>query len=63
MLLGAAARELLDGLAASASGEWVFPGRGADEPLDRNDLWTFWTGALSARTLSDGIPPDSAQII
>ena len=45
VLLGAAARELLDGLAASASGEWVFPGRGADEPLDRNDLWTFWTGA------------------
>ena len=44
-LLGAAARELLDGLAASASGAWVFPGRGDDEPLDRNDLWTFWTGA------------------
>ena len=44
VLLGAAARALLEGLAASASGAWVFPGRGGDEPLDRNDLWTFWTG-------------------
>ena len=26
VLLGEAARELLEGLAASASGEWVFPG-------------------------------------
>ena len=30
VLLGEAARELLDGLAASASGEWVFPGKGED---------------------------------
>ncbi len=42
VLLGKAARELLEGLADTACGEWVFPGRGEDEPLDRNDLWTFW---------------------
>ena len=44
VLLGGAARALLDGLAGSASGEWVFPGRNGDGPLDRNDLWKFWTG-------------------
>ena len=42
VLLGEAARELLDGLADKASGEWVFPGRGENEPLDKNDLWKFW---------------------
>ena len=30
VLLGEAARELLDGLAESASGAWVFPGRKGD---------------------------------
>ena len=48
VLLVAPARALLDGLAPSASGDWVFPGRGGDEPLDRNDLWTFWTRARDA---------------
>ena len=43
VLLGGAARELLDGLAETATGEWVFPGKGEDEPLNKNDLWWFWT--------------------
>ena len=42
VLLGEAARELLQGLVVSASGEWVFPGRGEDEPVNKNDLWSFW---------------------
>ena len=42
VLLGEAARELLDSLAGTASWEWVFPGRGDDEPLNKNDLWSFW---------------------
>ena len=33
VLLGEAARELLDSLAKTASEEWVFPGKGGDEPL------------------------------
>jgi len=47
VLLGEAARELLDGLAETASGEWVFPGKG-DGPLSTNDLWSFWTRARDA---------------
>ena len=43
VLLGVAARELLNGLAETASGKWVFTGKGKDEPLNKNDLWTFWT--------------------
>ena len=31
VLLGEAARELLQGLVVSASGEWVFPGRSEDD--------------------------------
>ena len=42
VLLGEAARELLDGLAKSASVEWVFPGKGVDGPLGKNDLYWFW---------------------
>ena len=45
VLLGEAARELLDRLGRSASGEWVFPGRGGDEPLTKNHLHYFWTKA------------------
>ena len=48
VLLGEAARELLDGLAGRASGEWVFPGKGKDQPLNKNDLWTFWTKTRDA---------------
>ena len=45
VLLGEAARELLNGLAETASGEWVFPGKDRDEPLNKNDLYQFWTKA------------------
>ena len=39
-----ATRELLAGLAGSASGEWVLPGRDADGPLNRNEYYRFWRG-------------------
>ena len=45
VLLGAAARELLDSLADSASGEWVFPGKGGDEPLAKHALYGLWIKA------------------
>ncbi len=48
VLLGEAARELLHGLAESASGEWVFPGENGDGPLDKNDLYQFWLKARDA---------------
>ena len=48
VLLGEAARELLDSLAESASGEWVFPGKGAHEPLGENELFYFWTTTRDA---------------
>ena len=48
VLLGEAARELLDGLAESASGEWVFPGSKGNGPLRTNDLWSFWIKAREA---------------
>ena len=51
-LLAEAARELLDGLAETASREWVFPGGKGNGPLSTNDLWAFWT-----RT------PDAARIM
>ena len=43
VLLGEAARELLDGLAEAASGEWVFPATRRDGPLSKNELYYFWT--------------------
>ena len=42
VLLGEAARELLDGLAETASGKWVFPGENGDEPLTKHALYWFW---------------------
>ncbi len=48
VLLGESARELLHGLAESASGEWVFPGENGDGPLDKNDLYQFWLKARDA---------------
>ncbi len=48
VLLGEAARELLDGLAASAFGQWVFPGKGEDEPLSKHVLYDFWLGVRDA---------------
>ena len=45
VLLREAARKLLDGLADSASGEWVFPGANGDGPLTDGALYEFWTKA------------------
>lgn len=45
VLLGKATRKLLDGLADSASGEWVFPDENGDEPLGKDVLYWFWTKA------------------
>ena len=41
ILLGGAARELLDRLAKSASGEWVFPAGKRDGPLIKDELHNF----------------------
>ena len=35
----------LGGLAETASGEWVFPGKSDDEPLNRHVLYGFWIKA------------------
>ncbi len=48
VLLGEAARELLIGLAETATGAWVFPGRSEDEPLNKHDLYGFWLKARDA---------------
>ena len=45
VLLGEAARKLLDSLADTASGEWVFPCENGDESLTKNALYWFWTKA------------------
>lgn len=42
VLLGDAARELLNSLAVFASGEWVFPSSWRDGPLTKNELYWFW---------------------
>ena len=42
VLLGEAARELLNRVAETASGEWVFPGYKGNGPLSTDDLWRFW---------------------
>ena len=33
---------MLDGLAGTASGNWVFPGYKGNGPLSTGDLWRFW---------------------
>ncbi len=48
VLLGEAALEPLNGLAETASGEWVFPGDKGDGPLGTDDLWRFWIKARDA---------------
>ena len=55
VLLGEAARGLLNGLAETASGEWVFPGDKGNGPLSTDDLWRFWIKARDAA----GIVPDA----
>ncbi|MCY4540838.1 MAG: tyrosine-type recombinase/integrase [Rhodobacteraceae bacterium] len=51
VLLGEAARERLDGLAETASGEWVFPGKSGGEPLTKGDLYSFWIKARDAAVI------------
>ena len=48
VLLGEAARELLDSLAEPASGKWVFPASRRDGPLTSNELQYFWTTTRDA---------------
>ena len=48
VLLGESARELLHGLAETTFGEWVFPRENGDEPLTKNDLYSFWIKARDA---------------
>ena len=48
VLLGESARELPEGVAETASGEWVFPGGKGNWPLSTNDHWAFWTRARDA---------------
>ena len=48
LLLGEDARELLNGLAEPACGEWVFPDDKGNGPLSTSDLWSFWTKARDA---------------
>ncbi|MCY4005455.1 MAG: hypothetical protein OXE84_01300 [Rhodobacteraceae bacterium] len=48
VLLGDSARELLASIAETASGEWVFPGKGGDEPLTKGDLYSLWIKARDA---------------
>ena len=59
VLLGEAAPELLDSLAETASGRWVFPGGKGNGPLSTNDLWAFWTRARDAAGIvADARPHD-----
>ena len=55
VLLGGAARELLDGFAEAAFGEWVFPGGKGNGSLSTNDQYSFWIKARDAA----GIAPDA----
>ena len=48
VLLGEAARELLNSLADTASEEWVFPSDQGIGPLSANELWRLWTKARDA---------------
>ena len=45
VLLGEPARDLLDSLVGTASGEWVFPGESGDEPLTKHALYKLWIRA------------------
>ena len=55
ILHGEAARALLNNLAETASGEWVFPGKGRDASLTSNELHYFWITTRDAA----GIVPDA----
>ena len=54
VLLGGAALELLEGLAEPVRGERVFPGKNGDEPLTKDELYSFWIKARdAAETVAD----------
>ncbi len=55
VLLGEAARALLDGFADRASGDWVFPSGIGDGPLTKGSLYWFW---IKARNMA-GIVADA----
>ena len=42
VLLGEAARELLDGFAETMCGEWVLPSENGEQPLTKDALYSFW---------------------
>ena len=48
VLLGESARDLLDSLVETASGEWVFPATRRDGPLSSNELHYFRTTTRDA---------------
>ena len=48
VLLGESARELLNSLAETASGKWVFPSKSVGGPLGENELYWFWRRARDA---------------
>ena len=48
VLLGEAARKLLESLRETASREWVISGRVADEPLGKDVLYWFWVKGRDA---------------
>ena len=54
VLLGGAARELMEGLAVSASGEWVLPGGKGNGLVSVHDLWWFWTKTRDATGIVAG---------
>ena len=47
-MLGESARQLLDGLAESASGEWMFPASRRDWRLGKNEFHYLWTATRDA---------------
>ena len=62
VLLSEAARELLNGMAETASEEWVFPGDKGNEPLSTGDFWRFWIKARDAAgTVADARLHDLRQ--
>ena len=59
VLLGKAARELLDHLSKMRSGEWVFPGKASEKHMSEGALYWFWcwvrdeTGIVADTRLHD----------
>ena len=59
VLLGKAARELLDHLSKIRSGEWVFPGKASEKHMSEGALYWFWcwvrdeTGIVADTRLHD----------